>query len=203
MVTTYLPHVGYGLICISVFLFAACSSTKEVVVLLPEAESKNGAVTVTGRDQTITLDAPLAAAKVNTRGHITPAMVTDLEIRQRFGQALAAEPPEPIHFTLYFDANAAELQSSSQPVLEALLAEVARRTAVEVQITGHTDRVGTVADNDQLSLERAQAVRGILLKYGLRTDFVRTVGRGEREPLVPTPDEQEEPRNRRVEVIVR
>ena len=203
MVTTYLPHVGYGLICISVFLFAACSSTKEVVVLLPEAESKNGAVTVTGRDQTITLDAPLAAAKVNARGHITPAMVTDLEIRQRFGQALAAEPPEPIHFTLYFDANAAELQSSSQPVLEALLAEVARRTAVEVQITGHTDRVGTVADNDQLSMERAQAVRGILLKYGLRTDFVRTVGRGEREPLVPTPDEQEEPRNRRVEVIVR
>jgi outer membrane protein OmpA-like peptidoglycan-associated protein len=203
MVTTYLLHVGYGLICISVFLFAACSSTKEVVVLLPEVESKNGVVTVTGRDQTITLDAPLAAAKVNARGYITPEMVTDLEIRQRFGQALAAEPPEPIHFTLYFDANATEVQSSSQPVLEALLTEVARRAAVEVQVTGHTDRVGTVTDNDQLSIERAQVVRGILLKYGLRADFVRTVGRGEREPLVPTPDEQEEPRNRRVEVIVR
>jgi outer membrane protein OmpA-like peptidoglycan-associated protein len=191
------------LICVSVFLFAACSSTKEVVVLLPEAESKNGAVTVTGRDQTIILDAPRAAAKVNARGHITPETVTDLEIRQRFGQALAAEPPEPMHFTLYFDTNATEVQSSSQPVLEALLTEVDRRAAVEVQITGHTDRVGTVAENDQLSLERAQAVRGVLLKYGLRADFVRTVGRGEREPLVPTPDEQEEPRNRRVEVIVR
>jgi outer membrane protein OmpA-like peptidoglycan-associated protein len=203
MVITHLPHLGYGLICISVFLFAACSSTKEVVVLLPEVESKHGAVIVTGRDQTLTLDVPRAAAKVDARGHVTPEMVTELEIRQRFGQALAAEPPEPLHFTLYFEANATEVPSSSQPVVEALLAEVARRAAVEVQLTGHTDRVGTVADNDRLSLERAQVVRGILLKYGLRTDFVRTVGRGEREPLVPTPDEQEEPRNRRVEVIVR
>ena len=84
-----------------------------------------------------------------------------------------------------------------------LLAEVARREAVEVQITGHTDRVGTIADNDRLSMERAQVVRGILLGYGLHADFMRTVGRGEREPLVSTADEQEEPRNRRVEVIVR
>jgi outer membrane protein OmpA-like peptidoglycan-associated protein len=202
-VTTRIQHLGYGLVWVSVFLFAACSSTKEVVVLLPEAEGKSGAVTVTGRDQTITLDAPLTAAKVNARGHVKPEMVTDQEIRQRFGQALAAEPPAPMYFRLYFDANATAVQPGSQPTLEALLAEVARREAVEVQITGHTDRMGTVADNDQLSMERAQAVQDILLTYGLRASFIRAVGRGEREPLVPTPDEQDEPRNRRVEVIVR
>jgi outer membrane protein OmpA-like peptidoglycan-associated protein len=74
---------------------------------------------------------------------------------------------------------------------------------VEVQVTGHTDRVGSVASNDSLALERAQAVRDMLIQRGLQASFIRPVGRGEREPLVPTPDEQEEPRNRRVEVIVR
>jgi OmpA-OmpF porin, OOP family len=63
--------------------------------------------------------------------------------------------------------------------------------------------VGSVGDNDHLSLARAQAVQDMLAQLGLRSDFIRAVGRGEREPLVPTPDEQPEPRNRRVEVIVR
>jgi outer membrane protein OmpA-like peptidoglycan-associated protein len=60
-----------------------------------------------------------------------------------------------------------------------------------------------VASNDRLALERAQAVRDMLVQRGLQASFIRAVGRGEREPLVPTPDEQAEPRNRRVEVIVR
>ena len=43
----------------------------------------------------------------------------------------------------------------------------------------------------------------ILIQRGLKTSFIRAVGRGEREPLIATPDEEPEPRNRRVEVIVR
>ena len=70
-------------------------------------------------------------------------------------------------------------------------------------MTGHTDRVGSVADNDRLSLQRAEAVRAMLIQRGINSSFLRAVGRGEREPLIPTADEQAEPRNRRVEVIVR
>jgi outer membrane protein OmpA-like peptidoglycan-associated protein len=43
----------------------------------------------------------------------------------------------------------------------------------------------------------------MLIQRGINSNFLRAVGRGEREPLIPTPDEQPEPRNRRVEVIVR
>jgi outer membrane protein OmpA-like peptidoglycan-associated protein len=46
-------------------------------------------------------------------------------------------------------------------------------------------------------------VRETLIQLGLQSAFIRAVGQGERAPLVPTPDEQPEPRNRRVEVIVR
>ncbi len=118
-------------------------------------------------------------------------------------EALAAQPPKPVSFTLYFETNSVEVTPSSRPTLDALFAEVAKRPAVEVQVTGHTDRVGSDADNDRLSLQRAEAVRAMLIQRGIQASFLRAVGRGEREPLIPTPDEQAEPRNRRVEVIVR
>jgi outer membrane protein OmpA-like peptidoglycan-associated protein len=46
-------------------------------------------------------------------------------------------------------------------------------------------------------------VRDELVKVGIAADRIRVEGRGEREPLVPTPDEVAEPRNRRVEISVR
>jgi outer membrane protein OmpA-like peptidoglycan-associated protein len=83
------------------------------------------------------------------------------------------------------------------------MAEVRRRPDPEVLITGHTDRVGGVAQNDALSLQRAERVRASMLDLGLPADRAQAVGRGEREPLVPTDDEVAEPRNRRVEITVR
>src|SRR5262245_6955618 len=195
--------VRSSMACIGTLLLAACSTTKMLVVLLPEESGASGAVTVGEGARAAVLDTPLTAATIDTRGNIDKAAVTQEEVQRTFGEALAAQPPKPLSFTLYFDIASTEVTPESQPTLEALLAEVAKRQAVEVQVTGHTDRVGTDANNDRLSLERAQAVQEMLVQRGLKTNFIRAVGRGEREPLVPTPDEQPEPRNRRVEVIVR
>lgn len=189
--------------CIGTLLLAACGTTKTLVVLLPEENGTSGAVTVGEGASTAVLNVPLAGATIDARGTIDKETLTQDEVQRTFGEALAAQPPKPLSFTLYFDIASTEVTPESQPVLEALFAEVAKRQAVEVQVTGHTDRVGTDADNDRLSLERAQAVLDILVQRGLKTNFIRAVGRGEREPLIPTPDEQPEPRNRRVEVIVR
>ena len=149
------------------------------------------------------LDSPLSAASVDTRGNIEKRAVTADEVNRTFGEALAAQPPKAISFTLYFETNSTEVTGGSRPTLDALFAEVAKRQAVEVQVTGHTDRVGSVADNDRLSLQRAEAVRAMLIQRGIQATYIRAVGRGEREPLVPTADEVAEARNRRVEVIVR
>jgi outer membrane protein OmpA-like peptidoglycan-associated protein len=190
-------------VCIGTLFLAACSTTKTLVVLLPEESGTNSAVTVGEGSRAVVLDTPLTAATVDARGTIDKATVTQEEVQRTFGEALAAQPPKPLSFTLYFDIASTEVTPDSLPILEALFAEVAKREAVEVQVTGHTDRVGTDATNDRLSLERAQAVRDVLIQRSLKTNFIRAVGRGEREPLIPTPDEQPEPRNRRVEVIVR
>ena len=196
--------ICYGLAGVLALLIAGCSSAKTFVVLLPEESGGASAVTIEEGTRVTVLDSPLTAATVDARGNIGKAVVTPEEVQQTFGAALAAQPPRSVTFILYFSTGSTEVAAESQPVLEALFAEVAKRQAVEVQVTGHTDRAGTdtLAD-DRLSLERAQAVRGMLIQRGLKASFIRAVGRGQREPLVPTPVGQPEPKNRRVEVIVR
>ena len=196
-------HVRYGLILVCAGLLTGCYSTKEWVVLLRGEDGQVGSVAVEGKEHTEILDAPLTSVVIDTRGQVKRRVVDEAQVQEMFARALAAQPPKPISFTLYFVHDSTDIVPTSQPLLEALFTEVARRQAVEVQITGHTDRVGTVAYNDRLSLNRAEAVRDMLIKRGLRASFIRAVGRGEREPLIPTPDEQPEPRNRRVEIIVR
>ena len=183
-------------------LLSACSTTKELVVLLPGEDGQVGAVAIAEPQRTTLLDTPLGAAKIDTKGRVKKDMLSEEDVKRTFAEALAAQPPKALSFILYFEKST-EIMPNSRATLAALLAEVAKRQAVEVQITGHTDRVGKVEDNDRLSMERAEAIRDVLIDNGLHASFIRVVGRGEREPLIPTPDEQIEPRNRRVEVLVR
>jgi outer membrane protein OmpA-like peptidoglycan-associated protein len=185
-------------------LLSACSTTKELVVLLPGEDGQAGAVAIAEPQRTTLLDTPLGAAKIDTQGRVTKGTLTEEEVNRTFAQALAAQPPKPIKFILRFMENSTEIMSESRADLADLLAEVARRQAVEVEITGHTDHLGQAATNDRLSQERAEAVRDLLVDSGLQASFIRTVGRGDREPLIPPqPGQKAEPRNRRVEVIVR
>ncbi len=98
----------------------------------------------------------------------------------------------------------ADARCSPRPGDGLRQAERARtRAGGEIVITGHTDRQGSVADNDRLSLQRAQAVRALLIERGFAAELVQAIGRGEREPLLATEDEVVEPRNRRADVLVR
>lgn len=112
--------------------------------------------------------------------------------------------PPSDHFVLYFETGSSQLIPDSEHiVLEILNSLHQRRGAAEIEITGHTDRVGSLEINDSLSQQRAETLKELLFSRGVFAGFIRTVGRGEREPLVPTEDEVSESRNRRVDVIVR
>jgi outer membrane protein OmpA-like peptidoglycan-associated protein len=92
---------------------------------------------------------------------------------------------------------------TSAALLEDIRAEVARRPGADVQVTGHTDTVGSESDNDLLSRKRADEVLAFLESKGFDRHMMRAAGRGERELKVPTDDNVSSPINRRVEVIVR
>ena len=69
-------------------------------------------------------------------------------------------------------------------------------------IEGHTDTVGDRADNQALSERRAAAVVNYLVtKFAIPPARLSAKGVGEDAPLVPTADQIDEPRNRRVHVV--
>jgi outer membrane protein OmpA-like peptidoglycan-associated protein len=190
---------------LALLLLVGCAkpARDDLYVLLPGADGKTGALSVESAGQQTVLDRPYASARVTEPGRVQAGTVTDQEARQAFGAALDAQPGRPTSFTVYFLEGRDELTPDSRAVLPRILDEIARRPAPEIVVIGHTDRVGAVPYNDVLSLRRAERVRDELVKVGIPADRIRVAGRGEREPLVATPDEVPEPRNRRVEIDVR
>jgi outer membrane protein OmpA-like peptidoglycan-associated protein len=124
-------------------------------------------------------------------------------VRQHYQSLLAVQPLAPDHFTLYFRRGSARLTPDSDARLNRIVRLAARRPGGEIVITGYTDRVGPAAFNDALSLQRARAVRRLAIRRGFNPDFVYAFGRGARDPLAPTANRLREPRNRRVEIVVR
>ena len=125
------------------------------------------------------------------------------EVQAQFGAALAARPLPPAQFTLYFVEGKDEFTDESKRVIDGVFAEIAKRPVPDVLVIGHTDKVGSDAVNDLLSRQRAEVVRTALLARGIAADNVVAIGRGKREPIVPTADGVAEARNRRVEILVR
>ena len=176
--------------------------TEAVVVLLPGRDGRAGHVDVERDGQRVELDTPYSTAR-DEGGRLQRGTSSAEEVQRVFGAALAAQPPRPVTFILYFLEGSGALTPESAQEIARVRAEIAARPAPEVSVVGHTDRVGTVPYNDALSLQRAERIRDELVRAGVSRDAIAVAGRGEREPLVPTADEVPEPHNRRVEVTVR
>ncbi len=184
-------------------LLLGCQSAppSELVVVLPEADGRTGTVIVERKGNRTVLDKPYAASRSGAKPG--PAQLTEQEVKKTFGETLATMPERPASFLLYFVTGTDLLTDQSKGELGRMLEELKRRQAPDILVIGHTDRVGQDDQNDRLSLQRAERVRADLGSQGLPADRIPAAGRGEREPLVPTPDGVDEPRNRRVEINVR
>lgn len=188
-------------------LLGACAAppnTRELVVLVPDQGGTTGAVAVTNpRGGDMVLNKPYAATLLEKGEAVPPPPVGRDEVAKYFGQAIAAQPQRPISFLLYFLGDSDEYTPESKEAFEMVFAEVARRKVAEIVVIGHTDRVGALDYNDTLSLRRAERVRKDFVDRGVPEGSINVAGRGEREPIVRTADEVNEPRNRRVEINVR
>jgi outer membrane protein OmpA-like peptidoglycan-associated protein len=176
----------------------------DTIVLLPDPDTgATGRATVSNASGSVDLDAPRASTRVAANQPPAPATVmTEADVDAAFGEALAALPPAPQHFTVYFQFESDELTDESRALVPEILEAVRNRPHADVVIVGHTDTTGSPADNVSLGLGRATRVRDLLAAAGLVT-FVEVTSHGEGELLVPTPDGTREPRNRRVEITIR
>jgi len=182
-------------------LLAACAP-KAWVVLLPNEDGSIGTIIVSGPDGQAEVTQAGMAASLDKRVPQTFA-VSEQEIAETFGPAIEAQPPLPSVFTLYFELGGTDLTPESQALLPEVLAEVARRPGADISIVGHTDTAGSDEDNQVLGMERAEYVRDEIVRVGLQLERISVESHGEGNPLIGTPDETPEPRNRRVEIVVR
>ena len=175
---------------------------RERVVLLPSDSGQPSAVVLKSGTTEIVLDTPYASAEL--RGDVLQSRRAALdEVERYYGGLIAAEPPKPEPFTLYFELGTDELTPASRKAFDDARRRIAEWPAVEVIVIGHTDRLGSSEYNDALSRRRAQTIATRLIRAGVPSAAIEVAARGEREPLVPTPDNVAEPRNRRVEIKVR
>ena len=184
-------------------LFSGGPRTEEVVVVLPSADGHVGAVVVRHGTERVVLDRPFLASRISSAGIQQVEPLAEQAVRTDFQVTLAALPKRPVTFVLFFVSATDEFTDESKLELEKVLRTLRERAAADIVLIGHTDRVGTDAANDELSRMRAERVKADLVQQGVAAERIRTVGRGERELSVPSADEVEEPRNRRVEVYVR
>lgn len=184
-----------GLVC-------ACAPLSRVT-LLPQADGSPSAVIVEGAAGVQRLDQPYAVADVERNGAVQRSATTAQAVQAQFGNLLVLQPPPAERFVLQFEPGTTQLTAESQARLPEILAQARQRPGGELVVVGHTDRTGSPQANDALSLQRAQAVRDLLVVQGFAPELVEAVGRGEREPVVPTEPNVDEPRNRRAEIIVR
>ena len=164
-----------GMWLLALTLLGGCATSS--LVLLPDDEGHQGSVAVLEADGK---PAQAVISQGNSRtklGEANPATrpLGEKGLKPEEAALLTSLPPPPRSFTLYFDQGTVIPTPGSQAVLTALRAEIASRSGPHVEVTGHTDTVGSEEDNDRLSAQRAQEVLNWLAGQGIdRSLMLRT-----------------------------
>lgn len=183
-------------------LLAGCASGPgSYVALLRSPDGSLGSVVVRSAQGEQVLSQAFKAAALD--GNKEPYFVTQEQLQRDFGAALAARPPLPEQFLLYFETGGAELTAPSKALLPKILERARARTALDLSVIGHSDTVGKADANEALALKRASVMAEQLRQLGLQNATLTVESHGERNLLVATPDETPEPLNRRVEITLR
>lgn len=177
-----------------------------VIVLLPDLAGRVGALEVSGTEgESRVLDQAYQAVRLfdPSMGLEYPSFMSRDEVQRLFAAVLRAVPGLPGRYTLHFSSGSAKLNSQARSLVREALAIIHHKGRADIAIIGHTDRTGSEDANRKLSLARADAVRRLLIAEGIPEDAISVSWHGENEPVVPTRDGVSEPRNRRVELVVR
>jgi adhesin transport system outer membrane protein len=202
-------HKFSGL-AVAAILLSACAAPpppapppppQSYVTLLPSPDGTIGKVVVQGQrgEQVLTQ----AQQGVFLDGSQPPFEVNAEKLKRDFGAAMQARPALPEQFLLYFELGGAQLTADSKLLLARIVERAVARQSVDMSVIGHTDTQGAANANEALALKRATAIAEQLRGLGLKDTVMAIESHGERNLLVPTPDETAEPRNRRVEITLR
>lgn len=185
-------------------LIAGCAA-RQTVVLVPDPDGHVGKAEVATTAGTQLLEKPNDMTRVSGPS-APPAAVTTAPpdyVAVTFTDVLAIEPRPAEKFILFFQTGTTRLTEESQNAIATMVETIKRRGAITIAISGHADASGSAQINDKIAYERADLVQKLLVQSGVDPQRMTVSSYGKANPLVPTPDGVAEPRNRRVEVVIR
>ncbi len=103
---------------------------------------------------------------------------------------------------IFFDLNKYELKPESTVELDKVVQLLNDNPSVKIQIAGHTDNIGTAADNLKLSDNRARSVVNYLVSKGIDAKRLTSKGFGATQPVADNKTEEGRAQNRRTELKV-
>jgi outer membrane protein OmpA-like peptidoglycan-associated protein len=116
-----------------------------------------------------------------------------------------APPPPPKVVELegvHFAFDSAQITPEGRMILDEQAETLMDNPGLQVEITGHTDAIGTEAYNQDLSERRAQSVKEYLVSKGVAAGRLKTVGYGESRPIASNDTAEGRAENRRVELKI-
>jgi outer membrane protein OmpA-like peptidoglycan-associated protein len=137
------------------------------------------------------------AAKVT----VTREPRQNLRLTLRY-QRIDPPPGEQERFVLdgiYFDTGKAVLRPESFPRLDSIVEFMMYKKSARIEISGHTDNVGSPKTNKALSQKRANACRDYLTAKGIDGSRIVAIGYGAERPIAPNDTEDGRQKNRRIE----
>ena len=109
------------------------------------------------------------------------------------------EPKETINLLVNFDFDSDNIQANAWGIIDKMGDFLQRYPDVKIDITGHTDSLGSEQYNLTLSSKRAIAVRNALIeKFGIEAERLQSFGAGEVEPIATNTTNKGRLKNRRI-----
>ena len=130
---------------------------------------------------------------------MAPAQTATAYSKDAMEQALATKQ----HYDLYgihFDFDKAVIQPDSNALLDDITTTLKHFPKWRLRITGHTDSTGDAAYNEELSMNRANAIKQALVDRGIDGARLETLGTGEQQPVASNDTPEGQALNRRVEL---
>ncbi|MDB5143964.1 MAG: OmpA family protein [Mucilaginibacter sp.] len=100
---------------------------------------------------------------------------------------------------IFFDTNKSEIKDESKPELKKLVDFLNLNPAVRIEVSGHTDNVGSDQLNQTLSENRAKSVYQYLVTNNINPNRLVYKGYGETQPVASNDNEEDRSKNRRTE----
>lgn len=105
-------------------------------------------------------------------------------------------------YGIYFDTGKSVIKPESDETIKEIAALLKANSSMQVYIIGHTDNVGKLKDNMELSQKRAEAVvNELITKYKIPSANLEANGVGPLAPVATNDTEEGKELNRRVEIV--